>query len=445
MASLIFARPGKASERLYLGDLACLFDRQRRRSGLALTLDSLAADLASSDALRSALFTLCTAISRMGESDLSPEELLDLVVRALSGADSAEGESGMAVPAELRDAFLSGYAAWQARGLEPIEALTGYEDRSNAPDGVIPFPGRQQAATQFSESAALQFAEMSARRRAASQADPQSLSADDRPRGIDALLAAAPTWANAIPPARASMHEGLGTDSMNVSLASVSPNLFTSLYREDGTSVSSATPGGVQAFLLQVPPRKVFFALAGLTVLAGALAGVMAYRTLHSGQTLPSSESPEPTIALAATSTRSADVPADAVSATKVSTTGTAISNSPERQVPLPGTHIPAAALAADAQAIASAPLDIPAPTMIGYAVAMPQPAYSTARSLGVTGTVAVNIVVSRVGDVVSAEAVSGPQQLYAASVRAVRGWRFRPYLVDGRPVEVATTLQFAF
>jgi len=82
---------------------------------------------------------------------------------------------------------------------------------------------------------------------------------------------------------------------------------------------------------------------------------------------------------------------------------------------------------------------------MIGYAVAMPQPAYSTARSLGVTGTVAVNIVVSRVGDVVSAEAVSGPQQLYAASVRAVRGWRFRPYLVDGRPVEVATTLQFAF
>ena len=443
MASLIFARPGKVSERLYLGDLACLFDRQRRRSGLALTLDSFAADLAASDPLRSALFTLCTAISHMGESDLSPDELLDLVVRALSGAGSAEGESGAAVPAELREAFLSGYAAWQARGLEPISGQL--DSHHGLPDGVLPFPSRQAAITERSESAALQFAELSARRRAAAKADPQSVGLDDRPHGIDALLAAAPVWANATPPARGSMPDGLTADSPNTPLAPAATKLFASLNLVDDSTVPPSPGRGVQAFLLRVSPRKVFFALAGLTVLAGALAGVMAYRTLHSGQALPS-ENPEPTIALAATVQRSSEVPADAASAVEASTTTVAVSNTPNHHERATGPHTPAIAFAGDAQATASeAPLDIPAPTMIGYALATPQPAYSSARSFGVTGTVAVNIIVSRLGDVISADAVSGPQQFYAASVRAVRGWRFRPYLVDGRPVEVATTLQFAF
>ena len=81
---------------------------------------------------------------------------------------------------------------------------------------------------------------------------------------------------------------------------------------------------------------------------------------------------------------------------------------------------------------------------MIGYALATPQPAYPT-RANGINGTVTVEITVSRLGDVTNARAVSGPAELRAAAVSAVRGWRFRPYLVSGMPVVVSTTLQFSF
>lgn len=79
---------------------------------------------------------------------------------------------------------------------------------------------------------------------------------------------------------------------------------------------------------------------------------------------------------------------------------------------------------------------------MIGYALATPQP---PAHTHGVSGTVAVDITVSRLGDVISAHAVSGPPELYPAALAAVRGWRFRPYIVDGKPAQVSTTLQFFF
>jgi len=79
---------------------------------------------------------------------------------------------------------------------------------------------------------------------------------------------------------------------------------------------------------------------------------------------------------------------------------------------------------------------------MIGYALATPQP---VPRAHGIGGTVSVEITVSRLGDVTSARAVSGPPELYPAAVAAVRGWRFRPYLVDGKPALVSTTLQFFF
>ena len=82
---------------------------------------------------------------------------------------------------------------------------------------------------------------------------------------------------------------------------------------------------------------------------------------------------------------------------------------------------------------------------MIGYALTTPQPAYPAAQAHGISGTVAVDVTISRLGDVTLAHAVSGPPELRAAAVAAVRGWRFRPYVVDGKPAEVTTTLQFFF
>ena len=464
MASLTFARPGKVSERQYLGDLACLLDRHRRRSGLALTRDSFAADLAASETFRSALFTLCTAISRMGENDLPPEELLSLVVHALESDDAVDA------PPEMRDAFLSGLAAWQNRGLQPLGEWDRWQTLGNDPlsagrDTVIPFPGRKTESFKIANDAR-------------PRANPQVQAEDDRPYGIDALVAAAPAWANAMSPARSAFNEDpfLGRDA-SLSTARRPPAIAPASLCYDSASADSQ-PGiqaltspeisavpialsaaalgflrdesteeatdpshfeRVQAFLLRLPPRKVFFALAGLTVLAGAFAGVMAYRTLHAGAA-PQLKEFAPTVAYAA--------PVDEVTPEKSAAPSIVLATTAvtaARHLAAPVSREPSNTGSAEMSPPLPQPLNIPAPTMIGYALAMPQPDHRTEQSDGLAGTVSVDIVISRLGDVISANASSGPEQFYAVSVHAVRGWRFRPYLVDGQPVEVATTLQFAF
>jgi len=40
---------------------------------------------------------------------------------------------------------------------------------------------------------------------------------------------------------------------------------------------------------------------------------------------------------------------------------------------------------------------------------------------------------------------VSGPPMLADAAVEAVRQWRYRPYLLNGQPVEVRTTVNVVF
>jgi len=48
-------------------------------------------------------------------------------------------------------------------------------------------------------------------------------------------------------------------------------------------------------------------------------------------------------------------------------------------------------------------------------------------------------------GAVRTVRVVSGNRALAAAAVRAVRQWRYRPYLEDGRPVATETNIVFSF
>jgi TonB family protein len=90
-------------------------------------------------------------------------------------------------------------------------------------------------------------------------------------------------------------------------------------------------------------------------------------------------------------------------------------------------------------------PLHVPSTVMMGYAVSVPKPVYPAGILKGITGTVVVEVAISREGTVTGAWAVSGPDELRPAAVQAVQGWRFRPYQVDGDPAEVTTTLGFFF
>ena len=40
---------------------------------------------------------------------------------------------------------------------------------------------------------------------------------------------------------------------------------------------------------------------------------------------------------------------------------------------------------------------------------------------------------------------VSGPDMLQQAALDAVRQWRYKPYLLNGEPVEVRTTINIIF
>ncbi len=60
-------------------------------------------------------------------------------------------------------------------------------------------------------------------------------------------------------------------------------------------------------------------------------------------------------------------------------------------------------------------------------------------------GTVVLAATISKGGTIENLRVVSGPAMLQQAAVDAVRTWRYRPYLLDGQPVEVETTVNVVF
>ena len=104
------------SDGQFIGDLTKLLERRKIKCGDPLSLETFPSELSSNNILRSDLFTLCTAISHMAEEDLSGEELLVLVGRAVGGAQVCRGDGSVEIPDGMRSAFLSGFEAWGKRG-----------------------------------------------------------------------------------------------------------------------------------------------------------------------------------------------------------------------------------------------------------------------------------------------------------------------------------------
>jgi len=52
---------------------------------------------------------------------------------------------------------------------------------------------------------------------------------------------------------------------------------------------------------------------------------------------------------------------------------------------------------------------------------------------------------ISKGGTIENLRVVSGPAMLQQSAVNAVSSWRYRPYLLDGQPVEVETTVNVVF
>ena len=67
------------------------------------------------------------------------------------------------------------------------------------------------------------------------------------------------------------------------------------------------------------------------------------------------------------------------------------------------------------------------------------------ARAARVEGTVALQAIISKSGTIENLRAVSGHPMLQQAAIQAVQQWRYRPYMLDGEPVEVETTINVIF
>ena len=83
---------------------------------------------------------------------------------------------------------------------------------------------------------------------------------------------------------------------------------------------------------------------------------------------------------------------------------------------------------------------------MAGNKIGGAEPRYpAIAREAHVQGTVVLAATISKSGTIENLHVVSGPPLLAGAAVDAVRGWRYRPYLLNGEPVEVETTVRVVF
>jgi protein TonB len=74
------------------------------------------------------------------------------------------------------------------------------------------------------------------------------------------------------------------------------------------------------------------------------------------------------------------------------------------------------------------------------------QPVYPRpAIDARIQGTVTLRAIIGRDGAIHGLQALSGHPLLIPAAVDAVRQWRYRPYLLNGQPVEVETSVTVNF
>src|SRR5882724_3913118 len=75
-----------------------------------------------------------------------------------------------------------------------------------------------------------------------------------------------------------------------------------------------------------------------------------------------------------------------------------------------------------------------------------PKPSYPMeATKKGVQGKVWIQLLISETGDVESADIISGDPNLARAVQDAMKKWKFKPYIRNGKPVKVNTKMPFDF
>lgn len=156
-------------------------------------------------------------------------------------------------------------------------------------------------------------------------------------------------------------------------------------------------------------------------------------------QTKPAAENTPP----------SAPAPAPAAPPSQPAPSGLTVSDArgtepvrPNRPLPTDGEYTSARASLDSSEM----PVNVPASVMQENLVTSRVPAYpEAARADGVEGPVVMQALISKRGTVDRLHVIQGDPLLRGAASQAVSKWQYRPYTVNGHPVEVATTVRVEF
>jgi periplasmic protein TonB len=81
-----------------------------------------------------------------------------------------------------------------------------------------------------------------------------------------------------------------------------------------------------------------------------------------------------------------------------------------------------------------------------GMVIRKVQPVYpAIAKTARVQGQVVLQAAISKEGNIENLRVISGPPLLIQSALEAVKQWRYRPYILNGEPVEVDTTVTVIF
>lgn len=90
--------------------------------------------------------------------------------------------------------------------------------------------------------------------------------------------------------------------------------------------------------------------------------------------------------------------------------------------------------------------VSLPAGLSQGLLLHAVKPVYPpAARALRVQGSVVLKAIIGKDGRIHELTPVNGPRELVAAAVGAVQQWRYKPYTLDGEPLEVETQITVNF
>jgi TonB family protein len=106
----------------------------------------------------------------------------------------------------------------------------------------------------------------------------------------------------------------------------------------------------------------------------------------------------------------------------------------------------PSAAGQDPAAGAGSQPVKVSSGLISGLLIHKVNPVYPVeARQAGIQGVVILQAEISAEGRIVNLHLITGPPELAKAAIGAVEQWRYRPYMLMGKPVAVQTQVQVNF